>query len=136
MVWMAQFPGIHKRKQGWLFIGDAPTMGGETAGQGKARGMATTSKIPHRVSGQVERETELAGLSAPAVAACPGCGATVLTEGPVGIGKTELLDAACAQAQRAVPTTLVFGDVNQPRAHVCLERGQNNAGQHHNCHSQ
>src|SRR4051812_30689249 len=49
-------------------------------------------------SGLVERATELAVLDDALGAACTGAGATVLVEGPPGIGKTELLTATVTRA--------------------------------------
>jgi DNA-binding CsgD family transcriptional regulator len=49
----------------------------------------------------LEREAELAALSAAAAEAAAGRGTVVLVEGPAGIGKTTLLRAACARAQEA-----------------------------------
>jgi len=46
----------------------------------------------------LERDGELAALSAAAVAAEAGHGALVLVEGPAGIGKTTLLRAACQRS--------------------------------------
>src|SRR5215467_679423 len=43
----------------------------------------------------LERDEELAALSAAVAAAAAGHGALVLVEGPAGIGKTTLLRAAC-----------------------------------------
>jgi DNA-binding CsgD family transcriptional regulator len=48
----------------------------------------------------LERDEELAALSAAAAAASAGHGALVLVEGPAGIGKTTLLRAACQQGPR------------------------------------
>jgi hypothetical protein len=135
MVRMAQFPpSTREIRAGVLSV--PPSVWVEMAGQGKARDLATTSKPPHRVSGQVERETELAELSGPAIAACPGFGAIVLIEGLVGIGKTELRTPPAPRPNAPCRRRWPAGNVSQPRAHVCPERGQNNAGQHHNCRSQ
>jgi DNA-binding CsgD family transcriptional regulator len=49
----------------------------------------------------LEREAELAALSAAAAEAAAGRGTVVLVEGPAGIGKTTLLRAACARVQEA-----------------------------------
>jgi len=43
----------------------------------------------------LERDAELAAMSAAAAAAGAGRGAFILVEGPAGIGKTTLLRAAC-----------------------------------------
>lgn len=45
----------------------------------------------------LEREEEIAALSAAAAGAAAGHGGLVLVEGPAGIGKTTLLRAACAR---------------------------------------
>jgi DNA-binding CsgD family transcriptional regulator len=50
----------------------------------------------------LERDEELAALSAAAAAASAGHGALVLVEGPAGIGKTTLLRAACRGDQRTL----------------------------------
>ncbi len=49
----------------------------------------------------MERAEELAALDGALRAACAGVGATVLVEGPPGIGKTRLLTAAVARARHA-----------------------------------
>ena len=48
----------------------------------------------------LERDAELAALSAAVAAAEAGRGALVLVEGPAGIGKTTLLRAACQRGPR------------------------------------
>lgn len=49
----------------------------------------------------LERDVELAALSAAAADAAAGRGRVVLVEGPAGIGKTTLLRAGCARTQEA-----------------------------------
>jgi AAA ATPase domain len=49
----------------------------------------------------LEREHEQAALAALVVAACQGAGRVGVVEGPAGIGKTRLLIAARAEAERA-----------------------------------
>src|SRR3954451_21970731 len=51
--------------------------------------------------GLLERDRELAAVSAGLDAARRGAGALVLVEGPAGIGKARLLDAACEEAHDA-----------------------------------
>ena len=51
--------------------------------------------------GILERDGELAVLSAASEAAGAGCGALVLVEGPAGIGKTSLLRTACTRPSAA-----------------------------------
>ena len=51
--------------------------------------------------GILERDGDLAVLSAAGEAAGAGCGAFVLVEGPAGIGKTSLLRAACTRPPAA-----------------------------------
>jgi len=51
--------------------------------------------VGHQV--MLQREAELAALSAAAAAAAAGHGRLVLVEGPAGIGKTTLLRVACGQ---------------------------------------
>src|SRR5689334_6541751 len=51
--------------------------------------------VGHQV--MLQREAELAALSAAAAAAVAGHGRLALVEGPAGIGKTTLLRAACGQ---------------------------------------
>jgi DNA-binding CsgD family transcriptional regulator len=51
--------------------------------------------VGHQV--MLQREAELAALSAAAAAAAAGHGGLVLVEGPAGIGKTTLLRAACGR---------------------------------------
>ena len=50
----------------------------------------------------LERDEELAALSAAVTAAASGHGALVLVEGPAGIGKTTLLRAACPSGPRTL----------------------------------
>ena len=50
----------------------------------------------------LERDEELAALSAAVAAAASGHGALVLVEGPAGIGKTTLLRAACQGSPRTL----------------------------------
>jgi DNA-binding CsgD family transcriptional regulator len=50
----------------------------------------------------LERDEELAALSAAVTAAASGHGALVLVEGPAGIGKTTLLRAACQDGPRTL----------------------------------
>src|SRR6266700_5094637 len=49
----------------------------------------------------LERDGELAALSAAAAEAAAGRGTVVLVEGPAGMGKTTLLRAACARTREA-----------------------------------
>jgi DNA-binding CsgD family transcriptional regulator len=53
----------------------------------------------------VEREDDLASLMASLRAAASGQGSCVLVEGPAGIGKTSLLDAAIAAAENGATAT-------------------------------
>src|SRR4051812_26500768 len=57
------------------------------------------SRGEERDLGLVERARELSALDEALRAACAGSGATVLVEGPPGIGKTALLGAAAARAR-------------------------------------
>jgi AAA ATPase domain len=57
----------------------------------------------------LERESEVALLAAALSAARSSDGALVTVEGPAGIGKTRLLDAACERARVAGMTTLRAG---------------------------
>lgn len=56
---------------------------------------------PTTVTALLERQAELDALERATAAAAAGSGAVVLVEGPAGIGKTSLLDAARAGAGRA-----------------------------------
>ena len=49
----------------------------------------------------VEREPELACVAAALGEAAAGAGRLVVVEGPSGIGKSSVLDAACARGARA-----------------------------------
>lgn len=67
----------------------------------------------------VEREEELASLTASLRAAASGAGSCVLVEGPAGIGKTSLLDAATSAAQTCASTA---GTIDGLDARVCRHR--------------
>jgi DNA-binding CsgD family transcriptional regulator len=78
----------------------------------------------------LERDEELAALSAAVAAASAGHGALVLVEGPAGIGKTTLLRAACQGGQRtltarglALEQGFSYGIVRQLLDPVCAAAG-------------
>jgi len=68
--------------------------------------------------GLLERERELDGLRAGLSGACAGDGTLLLIEGPAGVGKTALVRAARAEAERAgiMPLEATGSELEQPFA--------------------
>lgn len=94
-------------------------------------GRAAVSKGPHPL---LERERELAALSALLDGAAAGTGSVALVEGPAGIGKTRLIDALAETADaRGINVTRASGgelerDLSWAAVRELFERGLRGVG--------